>query len=67
MCISNSENKVYLHNIHWTEDRVNETNMQQTEADVDNADSYYSEVDNNEHLQQIETQHWITQLQTYIL
>ena len=46
--ISNSENRIYLHSAHGKENSKNETNMQQTEADVDNSDDSYSEVNNKE-------------------
>ena len=46
--ISNSEYRIYLHNAHGTEDSVNETNIQETEAYLENSDDDYLEADNSE-------------------
>ena len=65
--ILNSENRIYLHNAHWKEDSINEANMQQTEADVDNSDDDYSEVDNSNSSAANRDKCWIAQLETYSL
>ena len=41
-------NKIYLQNAYGTDDSVNETNIQQREADLDNSDDDYLDTDTNE-------------------
>ena len=48
MHMSNSEYGIYLYNAHGIYDSVIETNLQQTEADVDKSDGDNLEADNNE-------------------
>ena len=64
ICFSISENIIYQHSVHRTENSVTKTNMPQTYADVDNSDDDYLEENNNEAFVANRTQCWIAQLQT---